>query len=114
MRKVTHMECNFCKNGPKFYFRIFESDTAVICDQCIESFYKKNEELENEIEENKQTNKRRNEMQKLDSKQLGNSKMIGVRVSNDQLAFIKSKGKHSEFVRELIQKEMEREKNQAG
>jgi len=53
-------------------------------------------------------------MQKLDSKQLGNSKMIGVRVSNDQLAFIKSKGKHSEFVRELIQKEMEREKNQAG
>lgn len=48
-------------------------------------------------------------MQKLDPMKLGNSKMIGVRVSNEQLAFIKSKGKHSEFVRMLIQREMERE-----
>jgi len=49
-------------------------------------------------------------MQKLDHRQDGNSKMIGVRVSDEQLEFIKSKGKHSEFVRELIQREMERSK----
>jgi len=49
-------------------------------------------------------------MQKLDSKQLGNSKMIGVRISDEQFEFIKSKGKHSSFVRELIQKEMDKSK----
>jgi hypothetical protein len=48
-------------------------------------------------------------MQKLDPKQNGNSKMIGVKISDEQFEFIKSKGKHSAFVRGLIQKEMEKE-----
>ena len=45
-------------------------------------------------------------MQKIDSKKPGEAKTISIRITADQLKFLKSKGTASEVIRGLIEKEM--------
>ena len=45
-------------------------------------------------------------MQKLNPKSDGNSKMVGVKLTDKQIKFIKKKGKVSTVIRELIEREM--------
>jgi len=45
-------------------------------------------------------------MQKLESSKEGNSKTCGVRLTQEQIKFIKSQGNLSEYIRNLIDKEM--------
>lgn len=49
-------------------------------------------------------------MQKLDPKKKGKSKTVGVVLSDEQIEFIKMKGKISDVIRMLISNEIEKTK----